>query len=161
MRGSASPSATKAESFGLSPVGGVLLSDLPVSAAVSRYLLYAYIKELHLSQLTVAKFGGTSVADAGAMSRCAAILEQNPDTRLAVLSASSGVTNLLVALASGEQQPEARAALLQQLTDIQQGILNSLDKPDMLTRHIEDIIVHIKELSDSAAISPISRSSTL
>lgn len=107
-----------------------------------------------MSQLTVAKFGGTSVADAEAMSRCAAILEQNPDTRLAVLSASSGVTNLLVALASGEQQPEARATLLQQLTDIQQGILNSLDKPDMLTRHIEDILVHIKELSDSAAISP-------
>ena len=107
-----------------------------------------------MSQLTVAKFGGTSVIDAEAMSRCALILEQNPDTRLVVLSASSGVTNILVALASGEQLPEARTALLGQLTDIQQGILNSLDKPEMLTRHIEDILVHIKELSDSAAISP-------
>ncbi|MGO5000143.1 lysine-sensitive aspartokinase 3 [Oceanisphaera sp. W20_SRM_FM3] len=107
-----------------------------------------------MSQLTVAKFGGTSVIDAEAMSRCALILEQNPDTRVAVLSASSGVTNILVALASGEQQPEARSALLKQLTDIQQGILNSLDKPEMLTRHIDDILVHIKELSDSAAISP-------
>ena len=107
-----------------------------------------------MSQLTVAKFGGTSVIDAEAMSRCALILEQNPDTRLVVLSASSGVTNILVALASGEQLPDARTALLGQLTDIQQGILNSLDKPEMLTRHIEDILVHIKELSDSAAISP-------
>ena len=107
-----------------------------------------------MSQLTVAKFGGTSVIDAEAMSRCALILEQNPDTRVAVLSASSGVTNILVALASGEQLPEARTNLLKQLTDIQQGILNSLDKPEMLTRHIEDILVHIKELSDSAAISP-------
>ena len=107
-----------------------------------------------MSQLTVAKFGGTSVIDAEAMSRCALILEQNPGTRVVVLSASSGVTNILVALASGEQLPDARTALLGQLTDIQQGILNSLDKPEMLTRHIEDILVHIKELSDSAAISP-------
>ncbi|MFD1008337.1 MULTISPECIES: lysine-sensitive aspartokinase 3 [Oceanisphaera] len=107
-----------------------------------------------MSQLTVAKFGGTSVVDAYAMHRCATILEQNPDTRLAVLSASSGVTNILVALASGENQPSARATLLQQLTDIQQGILNSLDKPETLTRHIEDILIHIKELADSAAISP-------
>ncbi|WP_319783836.1 lysine-sensitive aspartokinase 3 [Oceanisphaera sp. IT1-181] len=107
-----------------------------------------------MSQLTVAKFGGTSVVDAEAMSRCALILEENPNTRLAVLSASSGVTNILVALASGEQLPDARTALLGQLTEIQQGILNSLDKPEMLTRHIEDILVHIKELSDSAAISP-------
>ncbi|ART81505.1 lysine-sensitive aspartokinase 3 [Oceanisphaera profunda] len=107
-----------------------------------------------MNQLTVAKFGGTSVVDAEAMSRCALILEENPNTRLAVLSASSGVTNILVALASGEQLPDARTALLGQLTEIQQGILNSLDKPEMLTRHIEDILVHIKELSDSAAISP-------
>ncbi|MGO1247965.1 MAG: lysine-sensitive aspartokinase 3 [Oceanisphaera sp.] len=107
-----------------------------------------------MSQLTVAKFGGTSVADAHAMERCAAILEQNPDTRLAVLSASSGVTNILVALACGEHQPEARATLLQQLTELQQDILNSLEKPETLTRHIEDILIHIKELADSAAISP-------
>ncbi|ART79075.1 lysine-sensitive aspartokinase 3 [Oceanisphaera avium] len=107
-----------------------------------------------MSLLTVAKFGGTSVVDAEAMSRCALILEQNPDTRVAVLSASSGVTNILVALASGEQLPEARATLLTQLTQIQQGILDSLGKPEMLTRHIEDILIHIKELSDSAAISP-------
>lgn len=107
-----------------------------------------------MSQLTVAKFGGTSVVDAEAMSRCALILEQNPDTRLVVLSASSGVTNILVALASGEQLPEARTTLISQLTGIQQGILDSLDKPEMLTRHIEDILIHIKELSDSAAISP-------
>lgn len=107
-----------------------------------------------MNQLTVAKFGGTSVVDAEAMSRCALILEENPNTRLAVLSASSGVTNILVALASGEQLPDTRTALLGQLTEIQQGILNSLDKPEMLTRHIEDILVHIKELSDSAAISP-------
>ncbi|GAA3531896.1 lysine-sensitive aspartokinase 3 [Zobellella aerophila] len=107
-----------------------------------------------MNQLIVAKFGGTSVADHQAMSRCAAILEQNPHTRLAVLSASSGVTNLLVALASGEHQPAHRAELLQQLNDIQQGILTSLGNPEMLSRHIEEILHHIKELSDSAAISP-------
>jgi aspartate kinase len=107
-----------------------------------------------LNQPVVAKFGGTSVADADAMSRCAAILEQHPATRLAVLSASSGVTNLLVALASGEHNPSQRAELLQQLAAIQHGILDSLERPEMLTRHIEEILNHIKELADSAAISP-------
>ncbi|WP_019934864.1 lysine-sensitive aspartokinase 3 [Oceanimonas smirnovii] len=107
-----------------------------------------------MNQTVVAKFGGTSVADADAMSRCAAILEQNPDTRLAVLSASSGVTNLLVALASGNHGPAEREQMLQQLTAIEQGILDSLQRPEMLTRHIEDILNHIRELADSAAISP-------
>ncbi|MDP5291426.1 lysine-sensitive aspartokinase 3 [Oceanimonas sp. CHS3-5] len=107
-----------------------------------------------MNQPVVAKFGGTSVADADAMSRCAAILEQNPGTRLAVLSASSGVTNLLVALASGAHGPEEREELLQKLAAIEHGILDSLERPEMLTRHIEDILGHIRELADSAAISP-------
>ena len=43
--------------------------------------------------LTVAKFGGTSVADYDAMHRCADIIINNPATKVVVVSASSGVTN--------------------------------------------------------------------
>ncbi len=107
-----------------------------------------------MSQLIVAKFGGTSVANAQAMDLCATLLEQNPATRVAVLSASSGVTNILVTLANGEQAPESRIALLQQLTKIQESLLTSLGDPETLTRHIDDILRYIKKLSDSAAISP-------
>ena len=49
----------------------------------------------------VAKFGGTSVADFEAMNRSADVVLANPQVRLVVLSASAGVTNLLVALAEG------------------------------------------------------------
>lgn len=49
----------------------------------------------------VAKFGGTSVADFDAMNRSASIVLADQDVRLVVLSASAGVTNLLVELSEG------------------------------------------------------------
>jgi aspartate kinase len=49
-----------------------------------------------LPNLTVAKFGGSSVADFAAMSRCADIVLNQPAIRVVVVSACSGVTNLLV-----------------------------------------------------------------
>lgn len=51
-----------------------------------------------MSQLTVAKFGGTSVRDAAAMRRCAAIVLARPETRVVVVSATSGTTNRLIEL---------------------------------------------------------------
>lgn len=54
-----------------------------------------------VSAINVAKFGGTSVANFEAMSRCANIIENNPSTKLVVISACSGVTNILVELANG------------------------------------------------------------
>ena len=52
-----------------------------------------------MNPINVAKFGGTSVADAAAMNHCADVVLANPATRVVVLSASAGVTNLLVSLA--------------------------------------------------------------
>lgn len=57
------------------------------------------------SSLTVAKFGGTSVADFEAMLRCAHIIKNDTTNRLIVVSASAGVTNYLVRL-SQENIPE-------------------------------------------------------
>ncbi len=51
--------------------------------------------------LIVAKFGGTSVADYDAMNRSADVVLADANTRLVVLSASAGVTNLLVSLSEG------------------------------------------------------------
>ena len=56
-----------------------------------------------MNPINVAKFGGTSVADAAAMNHCADVVLANPATRVVVLSASAGVTNLLASeLSSGE-----------------------------------------------------------
>ena len=59
-----------------------------------------------MPHLSVAKFGGTSVANYNAMTACAKIVIADPNTRVVVLSASAGVTNLLVALVNGVKATE-------------------------------------------------------
>ena len=54
-----------------------------------------------MTDLVVAKFGGTSVADFDAMNRSIDVALLDANTRIVVLSASAGVTNILVALAGG------------------------------------------------------------
>lgn len=48
---------------------------------------------------TVAKFGGVSVKDAPALLRCAEIIKNHPETKVIVVSATSGTTNQLLKLA--------------------------------------------------------------
>ena len=72
----------------------------------------------HATALTVAKFGGTSVADFTAMSRSAAIIKNNPAARIVLISACSGVTNLLVELANGVNESDRRQQLLTRLGQI-------------------------------------------
>jgi aspartokinase/homoserine dehydrogenase 1 len=78
----------------------------------------------------VHKFGGSSVADAACMQRVAAILEDDPRRRLAVvLSACRGVTDALLGLvAAAEQQaidvPERLAAIRQRHVDIADTLLS-------------------------------------
>ena len=55
-----------------------------------------------MTSFVVAKFGGTSVADYDAMNRSADVVLADPNTRLVVLSASAGVTNLLVYAFGGD-----------------------------------------------------------
>ena len=46
--------------------------------------------------MIVMKFGGTSVGDAARVGQAAAIVEAQPAPRAVVVSAASGVTNLLL-----------------------------------------------------------------
>lgn len=59
-----------------------------------------------MTEIVVSKFGGTSVADFDAMNRSADIVLSDANVRLVVLSASAGITNLLVALAEGMEPGE-------------------------------------------------------
>lgn len=61
-----------------------------------------------MSEIVVSKFGGTSVADFDAMNRSADIVLSDANVRLVVLSASAGITNLLVALAEGLERRAIR-----------------------------------------------------
>ena len=76
----------------------------------------------------VAKFGGTSVADFDAMNRSASIVLADQDVRLVVLSASAGVTNLLVELSEGLETHQ-QLDKLETLRAIQYNIISRLKQP--------------------------------
>ncbi|HSG52800.1 MAG TPA: lysine-sensitive aspartokinase 3, partial [Rheinheimera sp.] len=98
-----------------------------------------------MSKLIVAKFGGTSVADFDAMLRCADIVLSNPDIRVVVVSASSGVTNLLVDISRHTDVSE-RYACYQGIEKITLAVLNRLAQPDVVAAEIDQLLSALKEL---------------
>ncbi|MGJ8709335.1 lysine-sensitive aspartokinase 3 [Pantoea agglomerans] len=102
--------------------------------------------------LIVAKFGGTSVADFEAMNRSADVVLQDASTRLVVLSASAGITNLLVALAEGQQAPQ-RAVLLDDIRRIQYAIVDRLQRPEVIRDEVDRMIDNISMLSEAASLA--------
>ncbi len=105
-----------------------------------------------MTSFVVAKFGGTSVADYDAMNRSADVVLADPDTRLVVLSASAGVTNLLVALAQGLEASE-RQAKLEALHKIQFDILSRLRDPSVISEEIERLLENIITLAEAASLA--------
>ena len=79
--------------------------------------------------LNVAKFGGTSVANYGAITNCAKIVKNNPNTKVVVVSAAAGVTNHLVMLANTALTSEQITDVVESIRKIQFAILNELKKP--------------------------------
>ena len=105
-----------------------------------------------MSHLSVAKFGGSSVANYPAMQACAKIVIADPNTRVVVLSASAGVTNLLVALANGCEEPE-RSKLLGEVRQIQENILNELKDDSAVRPKIEALLDNITSLAEAANLA--------
>ncbi|OLQ86948.1 lysine-sensitive aspartokinase 3 [Vibrio panuliri] len=105
-----------------------------------------------MSSFNVAKFGGTSVANFEAMSRCAVIIENNPNTKLVVSSACSGVTNLLVELANGVNDEQMRTELLQKLANIHDAILAELKDATETANEVYKILDTVTSLAEAASI---------
>ncbi|KAA8727488.1 lysine-sensitive aspartokinase 3 [Ewingella americana] len=105
-----------------------------------------------LGSTVVAKFGGTSVADYDAMNRSADVVLSNPNVRLVVLSASAGITNLLVELAQGKDA-ERRVFLLDEIRRIQSAIIDCLNKPDVIREEIGRMLENISMLSEAASLA--------
>ncbi len=106
-----------------------------------------------MSAFNVAKFGGTSVANFEAMSRCAEIIENNPQTKLVVSSACSGVTNILVELANGVKDEARRAELISKLRDIHTEIMSKLDDVSSIEARVDALIEKVATLSEAACIA--------
>ncbi|MGO1329690.1 MAG: amino acid kinase family protein, partial [Idiomarina loihiensis] len=84
---------------------------------------------------TVAKFGGTSVADYASMLRCAEIIQSNSSIRLVVVSACAGVTNRLVAIA--DQQGMQVEKLLNEIYQIHFAIQKKLNNASQVQKALE------------------------
>ncbi len=105
-----------------------------------------------VSPFVVAKFGGTSVANFDAMNHSADVVLADPSVRLVVLSASAGVTNLLVALAEGLEAGE-RFVKLDALRKIQFDILERLTRPNIIREEIERLLENITTLAEAASLA--------
>jgi aspartate kinase len=105
-----------------------------------------------MTSFVVAKFGGTSVADYDAMNRSADVVLADPNTRLVVLSASAGVTNLLVSLSEGLEATE-RFVKLDALRKIQFNILERLQNPNVIREEVERLLENITTLAEAASLA--------
>ena len=105
-----------------------------------------------MTALVVAKFGGTSVADFDAMNRSADVVLSDANVRVVVLSASAGVTNLLVALAEG-LEPAERQAKLEAIRAIQYAVLERLANPAVIRDEIERLMENLGTLAEAASLA--------
>lgn len=105
-----------------------------------------------MSNYSVAKFGGTSVANFDAMQASAKIVLADPNTRVVVLSASAGVTNLLVELAAG-CDVDKREQCIDQIRQIQYAILDKLQNAAIIREEIERLLASIQSLSEAASLA--------
>ncbi|WP_025758998.1 lysine-sensitive aspartokinase 3 [Enterobacter sichuanensis] len=105
-----------------------------------------------MTSFVVAKFGGTSVADYDAMNRSADVVLADPNTRLVVLSASAGVTNLLVSLSEGLEATE-RFVKMDALRKIQFDILERLQNPNVIREEVERLLENITTLAEAASLA--------
>ncbi|MCU6410702.1 lysine-sensitive aspartokinase 3, partial [Enterobacter quasiroggenkampii] len=80
------------------------------------------------------------------------IVLSDANARLVVLSASVGITNLLVALAEG-LEPGERFEKLDAIRNIQLAILERLRYPNVIREEIERLLENITVLAEAAALA--------
>ncbi len=91
-------------------------------------------------RLTVAKFGGTSVANYEAMLRCAQIIKNDESNRVVVVSASSGVTNHLVRLGQENVPATEQTDIIAAIRTIQLNISQHLPQEKSLNETISRLL---------------------
>lgn len=111
-----------------------------------------------MENLDISKFGGTSVKDFESMLSSYKVVVANPNTRVVVISACSGVTNILVELASGACSAHKTEELIAKLRSIHTEIIEKLDNQDDLKANLE---AHLKEIYDLTQEANMGRSDEL
>jgi aspartate kinase len=108
---------------------------------------------MSLSSFTVAKFGGTSVADHQAMLRCAHIIKNDPSNKLIVVSASSGVTNSLVRLSQENVSENEQTEIIASILAIQLNITKHLAQEKLLNDQIAELLKQLSEFSKAQSLN--------
>ncbi|MGL1958348.1 MAG: lysine-sensitive aspartokinase 3 [Colwellia sp.] len=101
------------------------------------------------NSFTVAKFGGTSVADYQAMLRCAHIIKNDTSNRLIIVSASAGVTNYLVRLSQTNVSVKEQDKIIALIRQIQVNITQHLSN-DIELKLNSEIDILLNELTSFA-----------
>jgi aspartate kinase len=102
--------------------------------------------------LTIAKFGGTSVADYAAMQSCARIIAQQKDTRVVVVSASAGVTNYLVSLCHDNLDAAGIAETVAGIKQIQYAIHECLPESVQRAEKLESLLAELTLLAGQPSL---------
>ncbi|WP_286232527.1 lysine-sensitive aspartokinase 3 [Thalassotalea sediminis] len=110
-----------------------------------------------MTSLTVAKFGGTSVADYAAMLRCAQIIKNNPDNKLVVVSASAGVTNYLVRLSQANVPESEQREIIESIANIQFNITQYLTEQTIIDREISVLLDELAAYASANALNHSAR----
>ncbi|MER2492606.1 lysine-sensitive aspartokinase 3 [Catenovulum sediminis] len=105
-----------------------------------------------MKNLIVAKFGGTSVADFDAMSRCAEIIINEPKIRVVCVSAQSGVTNKLVRLTQADVTFAERDNILAEIRAIEYAIVERLGNPEWVRLALENLLAELKDVAHSDSL---------
>ena len=103
-----------------------------------------------MENLDIAKFGGTSVGNFDAMTSSYKVVVGNKNSRIVVISACSGVTNLLVELASGKCSDSKINEIIEKLRDIHEQIIIHLENQHELRNYIEG---HLKEIKEQTLLA--------
>jgi len=99
------------------------------------------------SSINVAKFGGTSVANYASMLNCVKVVKGNPDTKVVVVSASAGVTNILVELAHKALTKDEISTYIEQIRAIEFAILHDLGAPTLVADKLMELLESLKQLA--------------
>ena len=97
--------------------------------------------------INVAKFGGTSVANFDAIQNCLRVIADNEKTRVVVVSAAGGVTNLLVNLAHQANTQETILQLCETIKEKEYAILNRLSQPELIKPKLDALLEELSSLA--------------
>lgn len=95
----------------------------------------------------IAKFGGTSVKNFESICGCLNIVRNEPQTRVVVVSAQSGVTNLLVSLAHDPLTSEQRTKVLNDIKAIELPIAKQLEQPEEALDKLDQLFIQLADIS--------------